>query len=215
MSESEKSPERIHYRLATPDDAEQAGELIFETFPKLATYVFGLGDEPRAKKLLTDIFPQPGHRFSYEFSEMVLHQDQVTGILITYPGSDLTKLNLRLGRELVKQYSFCEKFRLLTRGMQLIFINEAAVDEYLLSNLAVEATDRGQGAGTQILTYFENKVKNEGFGKVSLMVELDNTAAQRFYERSGYHVTAKHLVAEKHQHALGAGYLRMVKELDE
>lgn len=213
MSDADFDKAKIDYRPAQADEAVQAGSLIFETFPKLAIYVFGLGDEERAVQILADLFAVKGHRFSYQFTEMVIHEEEVIGLMIAYPGDELSRLNWRMGKALLKFYSLPEMFRLLNRGLALLFIKEAAVDEYLLSNLAVEASDRSRGVGTQILAYFESKAKDEGYGKVSLMVELDNTDAQRFYERNGYHVTAKHLMAEKHQPALGAGYVRMVKEL--
>ncbi len=213
MAKSGQNLQEIQFRSAKPSDAKKAAGLLFETFPKLAAYFFGLGDENRAKAILEEIFPFKNHRFSCNQAQMVLQNDQIMGMMISYPGSELNKLNRRLAGVLIRQYKVSELPTLIHRGMSMLFVNEAAFDEYLLSNLAVTLGDRGSGIGTYSLTHFEKKAVKNGFKKVSLMVDLENTDAQRFYERNGYHVTAKHLVAEKHQQALGPGYLRMVKEL--
>lgn len=213
MTNAEQKINQIQFRSAKPSDAKLAAGLLFDTFPKLATHVFGLGDETKAKAILEDIFSINNHRFSYDHAQMMLQDGQVIGMMISFSGRELPKLNRKLAGVLIRQYKVNELPMLIRRGMALLFINEAAFDEYLLSNLAVNQGDRGSGIGTHSLTQFEKKAIKNGFKKVSLMVEQENSDAQRFYERNGYHVAAKHLVAEKHQHALGHGYLRMIKEL--
>ncbi len=204
---------QIKYRAAKKSDADQAGELIFDTFPKLATTIFGLGDKEKAIKVLETIFEQEGHRFSYQYAQIAYKNDQDVGLFIAYPGNMLPKLNWHLSKVLLRQFRFLEKFKLLYSALPLIFINEAVSDEFLLSNLAVKEQNRGEGLGTHILSNVEETAKRAGMDKVAFMVTIENDSAQRFYERNNYHVKAEHLISKTRAPQLGQGYLRMVKEL--
>ena len=55
-----------------------------------------------------------------------------------------------------------------------------------LNYLGVIANNRHSGTGSQLLRYFEEKVRAMGFLRIELDVLQENTAAQRFYEKHGY-----------------------------
>lgn len=215
MAKNSDNPQNITYQPAQPAHARQVSRLIFDTFPKMATYLIGLGDARRAKMILSEIFGTEGHRFSYEFTELVFQSGNLVGMFIAYPGQRLTKLSWRLVKVLFKHYKFTEKLTLILRSLPVIFIQEAALDEYLLSNLAVKKGQRSQGIGTQVLAKVEQKAQEAGYNKLALMVDIDNLDARRFYERQGYTVKALHLEANSRIKYLGPGYQRMVKELGE
>ena len=206
-------PGKIECRPAQSGDASLASRLIFDTFPKMATYIIGLGDARRARKILKKIFGTEGHRFSYEFSEMICEDGYVVGMFTAYPGHDLTRLGWHMARLILKEYRFTEKLKVIQRSLPVIFIQEAAYEEYLLSNLAVKKSARDQGIGTQVLPYIEEKARLAGFHKLALMVDIDNGDAKRFYERHGFAVKAMHLEANSRVKHLGPGYLQMVKTL--
>lgn len=213
MTKAVHNAQKITYRPAQPDNARQAAQLIFETFPKMATYVIGLGDARRAKKILTEIFAEAGHRFSYQFTELVYQGGEVVGMFIAYPGQGLTKKGWHLAKALLKHYTITEKITLILRSLPLIFIQEAAADEYLLSNLAVKKGQRSQGIGAQILKQVEAQALQAEYRRLALMVDIDNPDARRFYQEHGFKVKALHLEADKRVKHLGPGYQRMVKEL--
>jgi ribosomal protein S18 acetylase RimI-like enzyme len=203
----------ISHRPAEPSDAGIAGRLLFDSFPKMAAFVIGLGNEKRAQAILTELFAKPGHRFSYEFGHVAIHQGKVVGLFIGYSGKRLGKLNRRLGRLMIRQYRFRGKAALLIRAWPLVFIKEVGRDEYLLSNLAVRKHLRNKGIGAGLLTKVEEEAREAGLRKISLMVSIGNRAARRFYERHGYHIRATHLESNKRVAYLGPGYHRMVKEM--
>jgi ribosomal protein S18 acetylase RimI-like enzyme len=212
---SPKAPKlgKIECRQAQPEDASLASRLIFDTFPKMATYILGLGDARRARRILKKIFGTQGHRFSYEFTEMVYEDGNAVGLFIAYPGHDLTQLGWRLARLILKEYRFVEKIKIIQRGLSLIFIQEAASDEYLLSNLGVKRSARNRGIGTQVMPYIEHKARGAGFHILAVMVDIDNTDAKRFYERHGFAVKALHLESNSRVRHLGHGHFQMVKTL--
>ena len=200
-------------RPAKPSDAKRAGRLQFVTFVKKATFIIGLGDEKRTLRILTELFKEQGHRLSYEYTDIVLHNGHVVGLFTSFPGRKLRRLDGHLDRLILKQYHTRGKLAVIQRGWPLIFIKESAVDEYFLSNLAVKQSFRGKGIGTKIIEKVEEKARQAGLAKVSLMVAIKNRAARRFYERNGFQIKAIHLESNKRVPHLGPGYQRMVKDL--
>jgi len=205
----------LDYRPARPSDAELAGQLLFASSPKKNTFIVGLGSDSRAKKILSRLFKLEGHRFSYQFAEMALYEGKVVGMYLAYPGRSLARLDWRLYRVMLSQYSLRGKLALISRTLPMIFIKEAARDEFLLSNLAVKKGQRGQGFGLQIIKRVEQQALENGLGKIALMVSIDNKGAKRFYERNGYEVKAIHLESDKRVKVLGPGTMFMVKTLDQ
>ncbi len=213
MARNNESPTQINYRPAQPEDAHLASRLIFDSFPKMATFVFGLGDAQRAKAILTGLFSQPGHRFSYQFTDIATQGGQAVGLFLAYPGKGQFWLNYHFARLLIKQYHLIEKIKLIRRSLPMAFVQEAARDEYLLANLAVKKGRRNQGIGAQILSHVEEKAQQAGCQRVSLIVTLDNQKVRCFYERHGYKIKAIHPETNQRAGHLGPGYQRMVKEL--
>jgi len=208
-------PKNLDFRPARPSDAEQASKLLYASSPKKNTFIVGLGSETRAKKILARIFQVEGHRLSYQFARMALYDGKVIGMVVAYPGRSLARLDWRLYRLMLAQYGLRAKLALISRALPMIFIKEAARDEFLISNLAVKKGQRGKGFGSQILRRIEQQAVENKLEKVALMVSIENQAAKRFYERNGYAVKAIHLESDKRVRVLGSGYLLMIKELDE
>ncbi len=213
MEKSSISRDKIHFRPAKASDAKVAGRLLFAAFPKLATFTIGLGDEARAKDILTRIFTEKGHRFSYEFAEVVLYRGSIVGVVISFPGKKLGILNRRLAKVILGQYRLRGKLALLIRALPLVFIKEAGGDEHYLGNIAVKKRARNQGIGRIILEHVEDMARDAGLEKVALMVSIDNQGARRLYERQGYHIRAIHLESNSRVPYLGTGYQRRVKNL--
>ena len=203
----------IIFRPAKPSDAKRAGRLLFQTFEKKATFIIVLGDEKRAVQLLSKLFEIPGHRLSYEFTEMVVQKGRVVGLSTSFPGRILGKLDGRLDHLILKQYKWRGKLAVFLRGWPLVFNKESGRDEYFLSNLVTRGSYRGKGIGTQILKRIEEKAQQIDLKKVSLMVAMENQAARRFYERNEFKIVAIHLESNKRVPHLGSGYQRMVKIL--
>jgi ribosomal protein S18 acetylase RimI-like enzyme len=203
----------ITTRLAKPNDARSAGRFLFQTFEKKATFIIGLGDKNRAIQLLTTMFKVPGHRLSYEFTNIVLQNGQVVGLFTSFPGQMLGKLDRRLDCLLLKQYRLRGKLAVIQRGWPLAFIKETDKDEYFLSNLVIRGSFRGKGIGSQVMKKIEEKTSQAGLGKVSLMVAIENTDARRFYERNGFKVVAIQLESNRRVPYTGPGYQRMVKNI--
>ncbi len=207
------SNQEIEFCPAEPSHATIAARLLYESFPKMATFLIGLGNPDRAREILARLFPIPGHRFSFEYAQVAYHKGHIVGLFIGYPGKLLGKLDRQLGRLLFRQYRLRGKSAMLIRAWPLVFIKEAGRDEFLLSNLAVKKRSRRKGIGSGLLVQVEKKATELGLSKVSLLVAIENRDARRLYERCGYKVNAIQLESNKRVPYLGAGYQRMVKVL--
>ena len=215
MSRDKLEREAISFRPARPDDAKAASRLLFDSFPKKATFVIGLDDAERAKRILRTLFQKPGHRLSYSVTEVVLHKGRIIGLLTAFSGRRLSRMNRRLDLLILGQYSLRGKLAVVSRGWPLVFIKEATRKEYFLSNLVVKKHFRGRGLGELMLAHIEDKAQEAGFQSVSLMVAIGNSGARRFYENHGFTTAAIHLESNQRVGSLGAGYQRMVKDLPE
>lgn len=215
MAKDKIKPGDITFRQAAPEDAKAASRLMFETFPQKATFIIGLGDELRAKRILERLFKIPRHRLSYSTTQLVIHQGQIIGLFTSFPGFRLSKLDRRLDFLILRQYALRGKIAVFLRGWPLFFIKEAGRKEYFVSNIAVKKRQRGRGIGEITLSEIEALARGSGFKKISLMVAIENQAAKRLYERNGFRTAAIHLETNKRLPYLGAGYQRMVKDLGE
>lgn len=216
MSKREQSKirrEDLSFRRAEPGDARIAGPLIFDTFPKVATFIVGLGRAERANDILEKLFVVPGHRLSYEETTLAVHQGRVIGLLISYPALRLRKLDRRTDRLILKQYRLRGKIALIIRSWPLLFMNQINREEYVIGNLAVRKRYRGRGVGAHMLSYAEEQARAGGLKKVALRVAFENQKARDLYERFGFKTDAILLESNKRVPYVGAGYRRMVKEL--
>jgi len=213
MAEKQLLTQEIDFRPARPSDGTLASRLLFDTFPRKVTFIIGLGDEIRAKKILSEIFSIPGHRLSCEFAQIAMYEGRVAGMVIVFPGKLIGKLNRRLNKLIHRQYSFRGKLALILRVWPLVFLKETTRDEFFLSNLVVRKKFRGRGVAEKLLMHVEAQAKGAGFSKLALMVDLDNQVAKGFYDQHGYAVKAINLESNSRAPYLGPGYQRRVKDL--
>ncbi len=163
--------------------------------------------------ILERIFVIPDHRFCYEETTLATYQGRVIGLLTSYPGTRLGKLDRKADRLILKQYRLRGKLALIIRVWPLLFMNESKRDEYLIGNLAVKSKYRDQGVGHLLLEHAEQIAKNAGLKKLALRVAIENQGARKLYESFGFKTSAVYLESNKRVKYVGAGYRRMVKVL--
>jgi len=203
----------LEYRPAKPDDAQLASQLLFDTSPKEATYIFGLGDARRGKLVLKNAFPLEGHRYSYQLTEIVTVAEKPIGIIIAFPGHMINKLDWKFSKLLLKPLTFKDKLRSIRLRLPMAFIQETAKDQFFISNLALSKSQRGAGLGPHLLVHIEERARAAGFNELVLMVDLYNQGARHFYETHGFKVKAIHLESKQRAKYLGSGYAQMIKQI--
>ena len=199
-------------RPANPDDAHLASQLTHLSIGELADYLFGIV-HLSVDELLAGLFSLKGNRFSWDITDVANWNDEPAGMLVSFPGREISRRNLITGIGLFKLCGLLDLLRLAARAMSVAEGVETYRDEYYISNLAVSPALQGRGIGSGLLAHAEEKAHKAGLKKCSLIVDTENPGARRLYERCGYQVvftkTYPGPAAEAH-----ARYHRMVKELN-
>jgi ribosomal protein S18 acetylase RimI-like enzyme len=206
------NPASSTIRPANPDDAQLAFPLTHLSMGELADYLFGIA-HLSVNELLAGLFSLQGNRFSWEITDVADWNDEPAGMLVSFPGKEITRRNLATGVGLFKLCGLLDLLRLAVRAMSVAEGVETYHDEYYLSNLAVFPDLQGSGIGSGLLAHAEEKARKVGLKKCSLIVDTENPGARRLYDPCGYQVvftkTYPGPAANAH-----AGYHRMVKELN-
>lgn len=200
-------------RPATIADTRIATSLIHMTMGQFADYLFGADNPTKVIEVISRLFAQPLNRFSYQFADIVDIDDKAAGIMISYPGRKMNRLGLSMGKQLWSIYGARGFVRFVRRVLPLAFMREASTDEYFINTLAVFPDSQGQGIGTYLLSYAENKAREMHYNKCALSVEVSNLRARSLYERLGYRVVETITFDWPKQFSGTTGYHRMAKEI--
>lgn len=202
----------LKIRPASPGDAEPASRLTQLSMGELADYLFGRV-HLSVDEILAGLFSLEGNRFSRGAANLAEMDDEPVGLLVSFPGRESARRNIVTGVSLFKLCGLSDLLRLSARALSIAEGVETRRDEYYLANLAVFPAFQGRGVGSSLLAHAEHKARGTGLKKCSLIVDTENPAARRLYERFGYRVvftkTYPGPAADAH-----AGYHRMVKELN-
>jgi ribosomal protein S18 acetylase RimI-like enzyme len=146
----------------------------------------GLGSLDLEMKALRTWFYRSGNRFSHEFCKMAVLEGESAGLLLTLRGDRLGQLENTLIHGIFAIYNPVQIVRMLWRLMVLGRTEEANRDEYLVSHIAVAPEFRRRGIATQLLDFAEAEAKEQGFQKLVLEVEINNSSAIALYEKFGF-----------------------------
>lgn len=202
----------IAIRPALSGDAPLASPLLYQTMGHLADFFFGC--DPRRTVMETIQILYCGasrNRLNYRFAWILEVDGEAAGILVAYPGADVFRLDLQTGKCLAGWFSLPALARLAGRAL-LIPGKEALPGEYYLSNVSVLPEFQGRGLGSRLLAFAEDQARSLQIDRCSLCVDMDNSAARRLYERTGYQVSQVQYYRQGAAQA-GRGYFRMVKEI--
>jgi ribosomal protein S18 acetylase RimI-like enzyme len=206
------SEQTIVIRPAIPEDAPIAAQLLYQTMGRLADYIFGSEPQRTVIETITHLYCSPGkNRLCYRFAWILELEGMTAGILVSYPGMDVRRLDLETGLSLAGWFSLPSLVCLAWRAWNLPGI-EALPGEYYLSNVSVLPEFQGRGHGSRLLAFAEEQACGLQITRCSLCVDMDNTSARRLYERTGYHVSHVQFNRQGAERA-GKGYFRMLKLL--
>ena len=106
--------------------------------------------------------------FTYNNSIVASQDDQVMGVLVTFPIADEVDEPSETQDQVLAPYSL-----------------EAPGSWYICA-MALFPEFRGQGLGTKLLAIARSQAQDRGFNELSLLVFEQNTGAVRLYERNGF-----------------------------
>jgi len=180
---------------------------------RLADFLLGSDKSSKAESVLRQLFVREANRFSYQFVDVAEMSGRVVGLLLAYSGREMESLKFSTARQLFVLYGLPSIFRFLRRGLPLMGVKEAEVEEYFINSLAVLPSFQGQGIGTHLLSWGESKARTLGLGKCSLTVEIGNRQASNLYEHLGYRIVETVEIEQLNRRIGYRGFHRMVKKI--
>lgn len=201
----------ITIRPARSEDVQLAARLLYLSMGELADYLFG-GVQRSVEEILAGLYLSDRTRFSCRTADVAEWNGILAGMLFSFPGREFARRELSIGVELFKMCNLLEMVRLSMRALSIANGIETMRDEYYLANMAVLPEYQGRGIGTRLLANAEEKAKQVGIEKCSLIVDTENPSARRLYERFGYQVVFTKTYPGPAEDA-HAGYYRLVKEV--
>jgi ribosomal protein S18 acetylase RimI-like enzyme len=196
----------IRIRPARPDDAPLAAAVFRLSLDHLANHLFG-ADGRATEVALIRLFSLNAGRFGYGSAFVAEWDRQPLGMMVSFPGADLNRLNLSVARYLPRALGW-NLFGFVARTLSLANIKESEADEYYVSNLAILPAAQRRGLGKHLLLHADEQARTLGLAKCSLTVAIENHTALRLYKRQGYEI-----VFTKHDKNPFASHHRMVKKL--
>ena len=203
----------ITIRPAEPADSDPVIRLIDLTMGIEADWLFGQEKGYQTSQVLINLFLRRGNRVSYPLSQVAEQGGKVAGLLLAYPGNQLSLYNWMTGWHLIQIFGLSATIRLGRRQSAYGDLIETERDEFYISNLGVFPENQGKGIGTTLMAHAEKMAQKAGFQKCSLIVTFGHENARRLYEHLGYKVI-RSFACNHPQIAEGSGgYHRMVKTL--
>jgi ribosomal protein S18 acetylase RimI-like enzyme len=170
-------------RPATP--ADPADPLLYlSAKPYYDAYA---GSEPRARSLLSAVYPRTGHAASFDVCLVAELDGQLAGVMALFPvpeGDRLARRFVTLTAPRVPPWRWAGLLRHL-RAAGLVSPRPPA-DSLYVDALAVEPALRRRGVARALLARAETVAAAAGFDGVSLDTGLHNAPARALYEAAGY-----------------------------
>ena len=186
----------MEIRSARSDDAPAIARHIVMAETEMVQFFTGSQDPDAAKAVLESwVLSQTPCRYSTEFWLLADVAGQPAGSAISFPADQQPELDAVLLDALRR------------RGRSLPRLSpEGEPGTYYLSTMGVDPAFRGRGIGTALMTAAEERGRQLGFSRASLLVSRGKERAQALYERQGYAVIADVTIG-------GVAYRRMLKML--
>ena len=145
------------------------------------------GSEATARRLLRRVHAAPGHPASVPLCRVAEAEGRVVGVIVGFPsgeGEELARRFLRLTAPRIPPWRWPRLLRHLNAAAGMS--PSPAVGSWYVDALAVAADVRRRGVARALLADAEAIARAEGTTGVSLDTGLENAAARRLYEASGY-----------------------------
>lgn len=158
----------------------------------------------------------PGNMHSKE--NIVVEEDdgKIRGMILAYPVREMRRLAQNTAKcltELIRIAGLRDVARMVLRLRFNRYLPVAEGDGLFVANLAVFEEYRGRGVAVRLLQRAQEIAVEKGLGRLTLVVEVDNSHAKRVYEKFGFSEVKKvDFPSRYHKYGL-FGYYKMVKDV--
>lgn len=180
---------------AAREDVTEVMPLLLSAIGNIAYTLTGTNDDEMARAILADFFVQENNRISYKHVLVDRRDGCITGMLLSYAGNHAAELDRPFIDRLDELYG---------EGAAQELVAEARAGDFYLDSIAVDGRFQGQGIARALIEAFERRGREQGYAKLSLIVDPSNKRAAALYRRLGYVDDGIMMVS-------GTTYMRMIK----
>ena len=170
--------------------------LIYDAIHSVANTLTGENEDKKILETLDYYIKMDVCRLSYNNIYTYNIDNQNVGILLAYNSNDVEKLDKPMLEHLKTKNIFLDSFE-----------KECFKDEFYIDTVSVLKDFQGNGIAKELFIFIEDKAKELGFKKISLLVDFENLKALALYEKLGF---------EKNEilKVSGSNFYHMIKKLD-
>ncbi len=179
--------ESINIRSANIEDAKKVAELLYLSMDWIEGFM-GLDDKSDCIDLLEQIVKLKDHTFSLDKIKLAEANEEVVGLLLSYPGEQSLKLGLKTTFKLREVDDYFSIIRFLKLLWTSLTVEKADKEEYYISNMAVKDKYRKLGIGENLLVQAQEMAVSHGLKKISLLVKFNNEIAKNLYYKYDYKI---------------------------
>lgn len=177
-------------RSAKKSDSKDVAKLIVQAMNDLAMKFTVSDNLKKAYPLFEHFFQLEANQYSFENTLVYEENGEICGSITGYDGAKLEQLRQPFLDYLSENFGYTD-----------IPENETEAGEFYLDTVSVSPKHQGKGIGKQLIQAMIEHAKNKGFSNVGLLVDVDNPAAKKLYERIGFQVAGiKDLMGGKYEH---------------
>lgn len=167
--------------------------LIYDAIKDIAHTLTGEDEIDKVLSTLDMYINMDVNRLSYNNIWIYEIHNQAVGLILAYDSNDLKRLDAPILDYLASKNIFKDSFEM-----------ECFPDEFYIDTVSVDSHFQGRGIAKKLFTFIENKAKEVGYSKLSLLVDVDNKKALTLYKKLGFQ---KNTILEVSNH----NYHHMIK----
>ena len=173
-------------RLAEPNDASEAIELVMIVLKDMELEVFNKLSEEKIKELLIIAFKEkPTYRYGFKNALVKEIDNKIAGVAFGYPDHleasiDNDFIDLLIEHNLSEDYQFFDKEEV-----------ETFKNEWYLDTLVTSPQFRGSGVARELLDSLPLVAKDTNCLSIGLNVDQVNSNARRIYLNNGFKKTGE------------------------
>lgn len=176
----------VKVRDARPGDP--ASELVFSAASQ--AYIAAAGSPERARAILAELWPRPGHSASYEHALVAELDGQFVGVLIGFPARDRYRLHSKLIRLGLRRITPLRWPALLASLPLLVLATPRPPrNAYYVGTIAVAQNARRRGIASTLGYHAERRAAAGGFPLIVAHTGFLHTPARNALERYGLRTT--------------------------
>ncbi|RXJ95003.1 GNAT family N-acetyltransferase [Arcobacter sp. AHV-9/2010] len=162
-------------KKADKQNIENISKLIYDAIHEVANSLTGENEEHKILETLENYIQMEICRLSYNNIYTYEVDNKNIAILLAYNSNDVEKLDKPMLNHLKTKNIFLDSFE-----------KECFSNEFYIDTVSVLEDYQGRGIAKELFAFAQQKARELGFKKLSLLVDFENKKAKALYEKLGF-----------------------------